>query len=465
MKLSDYLNRSVNEDSVNESLILGGIIGLMGVAAAIKGVMDTEFMKSIGTGVGGFFGGIGAMFAKFGPKDDKKKSDDKDTKSKKNTSDDEDGDAPKSKKKDADKDSDDTPKFDKNVMNGLMAMATKANESDKDETRKKKTGAILDLLAASSYDKDGNEIPLEECANKLKDMVGKDGWEAFKKDIDDTYEKHKDSDEWKDALKKAKDNIKESDVEEYVKNTKERAKKTLEQVAKEKEQQEKIDKEIADIKASMEDKDKDELSKLKDKLGSLLKEKKELVEKSIVGTAAPSVAKAVTKDDTDTESDSDDDKTEKDTDVDNETEKETKSEKSADDIENEYKEKSKKLEDEYQEKIDNETDKDKKKELEDEWEKEEAKLSAQKNKQLDAIDDNDEHDTEKDETKKGKYKVKDEEVTDPDTGKKIKVKTYTGPRGGKFYYPDGKPKTPDHKVYVESEQYNSLSNYLYKKFN
>ena len=70
----------------------------------------------------------------------------------------------------------------------------------------------------------------------------------------------------------------------------------------------------------------------------------------------------------------------------------------------------------------------------------------------------------KDETKQGKYIVKDEEVTDPKTGKKIKVKTFTGPRGGKFYYPDGQPKKPENKVYVtDSKQYTSLRNYLFEK--
>ena len=80
---------------------------------------------------------------------------------------------------------------------------------------------------------------------------------------------------------------------------------------------------------------------------------------------------------------------------------------------------------------------------------------------MDAVDDNDEHDTEKDETKKGKYKVQDEEIEDPKTGKKIKVKTYTGPRGGKFYYPEGSPKTPENKVYVESI---SILDYLLESF-
>ena len=80
------------------------------------------------------------------------------------------------------------------------------------------------------------------------------------------------------------------------------------------------------------------------------------------------------------------------------------------------------------------------------YEKAKKKLKAEKHKELDAIDDSDEHDTENDATKKGKYEVKEEEVTDPETGKKIKVKTYKGPRGGKFYYPDSKPKTPENKV-------------------
>lgn len=99
-----------------------------------------------------------------------------------------------------------------------------------------------------------------------------------------------------------------------------------------------------------------------------------------------------------------------------------------------------------------------------EWEKESKKMTAEKHKKQDEIDDNDEHDTENDETKQGKYIVKDEEVTDSKTGKKIKVKTFTGPRGGKFYYPDGQPKKPENKVYVtDSKQYTSLRNYLFEK--
>jgi hypothetical protein len=78
------------------------------------------------------------------------------------------------------------------MLGGLMLLASKANEQDKDETRKKKTGALLDLLAASSYDADGNEIPVEERMEKLKDMVGEDNWETFKKDMEETYKDNKD---------------------------------------------------------------------------------------------------------------------------------------------------------------------------------------------------------------------------------------------------------------------------------
>lgn len=53
--------------------------------------------------------------------------------------------------------------------------------------------------------------------------------------------------------------------------------------------------------------------------------------------------------------------------------------------------------------------------------------------------------------------LKQEEVTGED-GKKIKVTTHTGPRGGKFYWPDGAPKDAEHKVYVKESK--SLMQFL-----
>ena len=39
------------------------------------------------------------------------------------------------------------------------------------------------------------------------------------------------------------------------------------------------------------------------------------------------------------------------------------------------------------------------------------------------------------------------------------IVTYVSTSGYEFYYPDGKPKTPENKVYVESL---SLTDYLYE---
>ena len=53
--------------------------------------------------------------------------------------------------------------------------------------------------------------------------------------------------------------------------------------------------------------------------------------------------------------------------------------------------------------------------------------------------------------------AKEEDVTDKETGEKVKRKVYTGPRGGRYYYPNKSPHKPENKVYVES-----LSSHLIK---
>ena len=62
--------------------------------------------------------------------------------------------------------------------------------------------------------------------------------------------------------------------------------------------------------------------------------------------------------------------------------------------------------------------------------------------------------------------LKQEEITDKD-GKKKKVTTHTGPRGGKFYWPDGSPKDAEHKVYIGKDgkvkECMDLRDYLYEK--
>ena len=116
-----------------------------------------------------------------------------------------------------------------------------------------------------------------------------------------------------------------------------------------------------------------------------------------------------------------------------------------------------------------ESDEDKER-LREELRKSQITLLRERHKTLDAIDDKEDH-TSDDETKEGRYEVKDEEITDPKTGKKKTVKTYTGPRGGKFYYPDGKPRKPENKVYINESierklnTYSNLKRYLTEKLN
>ena len=89
MKLSEYLNRSVKENNVNESLILGGMIGMMCVASAVNAVFSTDFMKNIGTGLGGILGGIGSIFGGFGSRITKKDNEEEEPKGKKGKKNDE----------------------------------------------------------------------------------------------------------------------------------------------------------------------------------------------------------------------------------------------------------------------------------------------------------------------------------------------------------------------------------------
>lgn len=351
------------------------------------------------------------------------------------------------------------------ILAGL-AMAREANAKEKDKTLQKKNEAMIDLLTACSFDKDGNPIPLDQRMDKMKDMMSPEQFESFKKEMNETYEKVKDDQKFLDALTKAKENIKPEDYDKMVEDAKSKAKTTLEQVEKEKKEYEEYEKNLNDIEEQLKDADDDKKKELEEKLKQLQQNPPKSITSAATGVNNGTSAKS------DKDTDGEDEVKAKSEQAKNDFEKQSKKAKEdfekqveaangkkKEKIENEYKEQSSKLEKEYQKKIDKEKDPDKKKKLEDEWADEEMKLSAKKNKELDSIDDKDEHDTEKDETKQGKYKVKEEEVKDPKTGKKIKVKTYTGPRGGKFYYPDGKSKTPENKVYVESL---SLTDYLYE---
>ena len=666
--LKEHLNAKIgNSKQINESLVLSAIVCATCIGYAAGPILNTDFMKSVGSGIGSLLSGIGSLFG-LGKKkeEEKKEEDDKKKEDKKkeeddkiaelkailkkdpddmtgkekemlekavnnprlqkefsnnelkklnkaigvSSSDDDDesmpeGDekkmhdilkkkpedmTPKDKKmlksfndkydlsdylskgeldkmsaagisvgtnKDDDDDDFDNDELEEFVKSGqsnaiLLKIAAKANEEEKDPEKKKKMDAMLDVAIASTYDENGNVLPLEEQRKKMRETVGEENWEAFSKDLD-TYVDEADKADLEKFTKDIKSSYGGLSVEELNKideNQKKRAKEASERIAKEKAEQQKIDDEIADLQKQIEEKSKDsvmkddanpEIKELNKKIKEAQDKKAELVNNSTLGTATPSVAKNINdrdkenngiditaKPDKDDKKDSEpkkddtgndgkpnkddktvsepkkdgenetkdpkkgnttesepnkDDKTASEPDKDDKTASEPKKDdkkddkgddetkKKLDDAEAKWKEREADFEKKWEKKLDDaETDADKEKVM-DEYDKAKKRLKAAKNKDLDSIDDNDDHDTDKDATKKGKYKVKEEEVTDPKTGEKIKVTTYTGPRGGKFYYPDGKPKKPENKVYVHENvtyritPFNRLRRHLLEQLN
>ena len=82
--LNEHLNNSITstnnkKERVDESLILGSIVCAACVGYAAGPMLNNDFFKSIGSGLGGLFSGLGSLFGGFGKKDDKKdgKKDDK----------------------------------------------------------------------------------------------------------------------------------------------------------------------------------------------------------------------------------------------------------------------------------------------------------------------------------------------------------------------------------------------------
>lgn len=359
----------------------------------------------------------------------------------------------KEKEKEAGSDSEKKNAQDNEAFNKLLMLARKSNQKEKDENTQKKNDAMIRLLTACSFDKDGKEIPLEERLKKMEDTMSPEQFEAFRTEMTDVYEKNKDNQEFKDAVAKEAAKITPESYEKALADAKKEAKATLEQLAKEKEEIEKWESELADMEAAAKGEDNETKRK---KLEEEIEAKRQQAPQSLAGVAS-GVGGGEASTET-TEEPSEEPTEEPSEEPSSELKEKTKEEKDAEikAIEDEYKEKSKALEEEYDKKIKDESDPDKKKKLEDEWAEKEKALTAEKNKKQDDVDDNDDH-SDDDETKQGKYTVKDEEITDPKTGEKKKVKTYTGPRGGKFYYPDGAPKKPENKVYLE---HLSLSDYL-----
>lgn len=255
------------------------------------------------------------------------------------------------------------------IFNDLLLLSRKANQKEKDENTKKKNDAMIKLLTACSFDKDGNEIPIEERIEKMKDNMSEEQFKSFKADMLDTYEKCKDDDKFKDALNKEREKITPETYEKAMGEAKKEAKTTLDQLAKEKEEIDEYEKKLDELEKQIENEsDKDKKSDLQDELTKL----KDNAPQTMVSVATGVSVSG------------------------NEATTEPTSEPTS-----------------------------------------EPK--------------------EKDDKGEGEDEGTEEEITDPETGEKKKAVVHTGPRGGKYYYPDGKPKTPEHRVYLE---HMSLVNFL-----
>jgi hypothetical protein len=287
---------------------------------------------------------------------------------------------------------------DNEAFNMLLMIARKSNQKEKDANTRKKNDAMIKLLTACSFDKDGNEIPLDQRLEKMKGTMSPEQFEAFKKEMTATYEKNKDNQEFRDAVAKEAAKITPETYEKSLEAAKKEAIATLDQIAKEKAEIEKWEKELADMEASLEGETDDSKKK---SIKAKIKDKMKLLAQSLVGAAIGAGSEGSSTEEPSEET----------------TEEPTK-----------------------------ETTEEPAEETTEEPTKETTEEPAEETTEEPA-----------EETTDGEYAIKDEEVTDPKTGKKKKVKTYTGPRGGKFYYPDGAPKKTENRVYVE---HLSLSDYL-----
>lgn len=202
--LSEHLLESPElkpTEPVNEVFLT--LIAASVLAFTCKPLLDTDFMKSIGGGIGMMFGGIGSMFG-LGAKKDKDDKDDKDSKnkSKKDKEDKEDNEDKKNKKpeddpKNGNDSNNQTPKNDNSesgkkkpteeeMMLGALMVSTKKLEETRDEAKKayekdpsKKNKEALEnaersyqVFMTSAFNEDGTPKKREDILKGLKDATG-----------------------------------------------------------------------------------------------------------------------------------------------------------------------------------------------------------------------------------------------------------------------------------------------------
>ena len=433
-----YMSFQVHE-SVNESFLLGGIAA----AAFISFAFVPLFNKSKGF--------LSKFFSSFFNDDDDKKE----KRSKKN------------------KDDDTEPRRStEDILDVLTKAADDANKKEKDPEVQAKNQEAIDLLTKSSVDENGNPIPVEERLKRIEAGLPEGtSIEDWKKQVEKKIQKNTD-DATKAKLNKMLSEITPEDIE---KAREESRKKALEinikdaEEAKEKldKRAEEIEKEIKDLEGKDDEESKKKLEDLKKEQEDIKQQQKKNAERleslhkaknTTSGQGEPNPGEPGKGEPEPGKLDDDikaaEDNKKKLDDQAAEIEKKIKDLEGKDDEESK-----KKLED-----LKKEQENIKKQQKENDSKLEELKKA--KGKQGEPTEpQTKEIDGETFTLKDGKWVNKDgetmeeEEITDPDNpDKKIKVKAYTGPRGGKYYWPKGKAKTPENKVYIHE----SFVDYLYR---
>lgn len=229
---------------------------------------------------GGLMGGVKNLF-KWGDDDDDNDNDNNNDSSSNSNS----GEKEDNKKEDPNKD-----------FMGLLDMAKKRNEEEKDKTIKKENDQYTKLLLACSFDKDGNEIPFDERVEKMKDALpeGTD-FDEFKKKMQEKYDSVKDNEDFKKQLQDEAAKYKAGNYDDVLKAAKEDAKKTWSEIAKEKEEQKKIDDELNEIEKAI--KDDSATDEQKKRLEELSKKKQDSTFGTIVPPTTPAGKTVPTIDD------------------------------------------------------------------------------------------------------------------------------------------------------------------------
>ena len=405
MTLTEHLNSSIQPKRVDESLVLSAIVCASCIAYAAGPVLNTDFMKSVGSGLGALLSGIGGMFGGLnfggvGSKDKIKELLKKDT------------DDLTGKEKDILRKAADNPKLQKELSTNELKKLNKAigkSDSDAEEIDDEELKELHALLKKKPGDLNPREkAKLKEYAKKYdlsQELSNSELKNLEEAGISLSGKEDEPKEPKEDEPKEPKDN---PDITDGLLAIAAAANKNEEDPDKKAEN----DKLIDILIASCYDENGDPVPF----------EQREARMKDIVG--------------------------------------EDKWEEFKKDLEQKQKSVSEDDFKEALEKANKDLTPEEAQKMIDDQKKRAKSVNAKIKDETD--DEPKKDDDEKDED--GNI-VKDEEVTDPKTGKKIKVKTHTGPRGGKFYYPDGKPKTPEHKVYVQEDNYCKLTKYLSESFN